>query len=91
MIDLDIQIISLLFSFLFGFTFSMLLISCKKILYNRFLFISLFGSLAIIFASFGFYFYFLQLIDNSFFHLYHLIMIIIGFFSFIKIVNLQKK
>lgn len=91
MISLDIQIISLLFSFFFGFLFSLFLTINRTIIYNKIKVIKFAGSFLIVFISFTFYFYFLQIIDNSFFHIYHLFMIIFGFISFIKIVKFKKK
>ena len=90
MINLKVQIISLLFSFLFGFSFSLFLFFNRKIVYNKYKIIKLIGTFIIVVVSFMIYFLFLQLIDNSFFHIYHLLMIMIGFIFnrfLIKIVN----
>lgn len=94
MINLKIQIISLLYSFLFGFAFSLFLFFNKKIIYNKYTIIKLFGTFSIITISSIIYFYGLQMIDNSFFHSYHLIMIIFGFILnrfILKIVKIKKK
>ena len=94
MINLKVQITSLFFSFLFGFAFSFFLFFIRRIIYNKFNFIKLFGSFIIVITSFMLYFYFMQIIDNSFFHFYHLFMIAIGFIFnrfLIKIVKIKKK
>ena len=94
MINLRLQIISLMISFLFGFIFSIFLLFNEKIIYSKFIVIKLFSSFIIVFFSFIIYFCLLQIIDDSFFHIYHLIMIIFGFIvnrSIFKIVKFGKK
>lgn len=78
--NLKIQIISLLFSFLFGIFFSLFLKLNDRIIYNRFRLIRLFGSFLIVLVSVLTYFIFLQKINNSYFHPYLLFMIILGYF-----------
>ena len=79
MMSLKIQIISLLFSFLFGILFSLFLKINDKIIFSRFIFVKLFGSFLIILVSVLFYFICLQKINNSIFHPYLLFMIALGF------------
>ena len=76
---LDIQIVSLLFSFLFGISFSLFIRVNEKILYNKIIIIKYLGSILVIFVSVLSYFIILRKINNSIFHPYLLIMIIIGF------------
>ncbi len=78
--NLKIQIISLLFSFLFGIFFSLFLIINNKIIYNKFKIVRFFGSFLIVLVSVLLYFIFLQKINNSYFHPYLLLMIILGYF-----------
>ena len=85
MISLKVQIFHHFF-FLFGFLFSLFLNFNSKIIYNKFKIIKFMGSFIIVIISFIVYFYFMQKIDNSYFSLYHLFMIIFGFIfnKFIK-------
>ena len=76
---LKLQILSLLFSFVFGFAFSLFLKLNNKIIYNKNSFIKYFGSFLIILISVLVYFIALQKINNSNFHPYHLLMIISGY------------
>ena len=78
--NLKIQIISLLFSFLFGIFFSLFLKINNKIIYNNFLLIRFIGSFFVVLVSVLTYFIFLQKINNSYFHPYLLFMIILGYF-----------
>ena len=77
--SLKIQIISSLFSFVFGFTFSTFLTLNGKIIYNKYKVIKIIGSFFIVLSSTLIYFIILNKINYSMFHPYHLIMISLGF------------
>lgn len=84
---LNIQIISLVFSFLFGIFFSLFLNINHKIIYNDKKIIKLIGTTLVIFSSVLLYFIMLRKINNASFHPYELIMIVLGFY----LENLIKK
>lgn len=95
---LRLQIISSLFSLIFGFSFSFILYLCNKIIYNKYKFIRLLGSFLIILLSSLIYFFTLSKINNSIFHPYLLILIIAGYVlhnfihkRFITIVKRHKR
>jgi len=91
MMNLKIQIISLLFSFLFGIFFSLFLKLNNKIIFSKYKIIRLFGSFLIILVSVLIYFICLQKINNSIFHPYLLLMIVIGFLFENALINLIVK
>ncbi len=76
--SLDIQIISVVFSYFYGL-FAFTLISLfKKIIYSKNHFIKYMGSTIIILCLFIIYFIFLLKISYGYFHLYCLIVLILG-------------
>ena len=82
MIDLNIQIKLIIFSFIFGFFFSILLdifnkkiSKCKKI-------VKLILSFLLVITSTLIYFEGIKRIGNAIFHIYSIITIILGFFSY---------
>lgn len=79
MIDLTIQFKLIIFSFIFGFLFSLLLESFNKLIKKQSIFVEILSSF--IFVSFMTYIYFIgiQKIGNAIFHIYSIISIIIGF------------
>ena len=83
---LNIQIISLFFSFAFGIFFSFFLDLNHKIIYSTKKIIKLIGTTLVVFLSALIYFTCLLKINNATFHPYELIMIILGFLleNFIK-------
>ncbi len=95
MITLSIQIKLIIFSFIFGFLFSIILdffnVNTKKLSKSLEIFLSF---LLIFFMSFV-YFIGIQKIGNAIFHIYSIISIIIGFLTYdilIKLIaNTQKK
>jgi len=78
--NLKIQILSIVFSFLFGLAFSLFLNLNFKIIYNKSKVIKYLGSFLVILISVLIYFILLQRICNSYFHPYHLLVIIFGFY-----------
>lgn len=76
---LDLQIITLIFSFFFGAFFSLFLRLNYKIIYHSSKFIKLFGSFLIVIITVLGYFLVLQYLDNAKFHPYHLLLLILGF------------
>ena len=79
MIDLTIQFKLIIFSFIFGFLFSLLLENFNKLIKKQNVFIEIL--LSFIFVAFMTYIYFIgiQKIGNAIFHIYSIISIIIGF------------
>ena len=91
MIDLNIQIKLLIFSFIFGFYFSVLLdifnsktIKCKKS-------VKFILAFFIVLLSTIIYLEGIKIIGNAIFHLYSLLTIIVGFFAYDLIANKNKK
>ena len=78
--ELNIQILSFLFSFLFGIFFYILLEVNTKFLYHSSVFIKvLFSFIFILFSSLV-YFYILLKINNGYVHFYFFICIVVGYF-----------
>jgi len=95
MIDLTLQFKLIIFSFIFGFMFSISLESFNKIIKKYSTFIEILLSfLFIIFMTFV-YFIGIQKIGNAIFHIYSIISIVVGFILYdliIKIIaNNNKK
>lgn len=85
--NLNIQITSLIISFIFGILFSIFLKANYKILYSKYKIIKYIGSLLIIIISELLYFITMQKINNSAFHPYLLLAIISGFVLENKVYN----
>ena len=79
--DLHLQIITSVFSFVFGILFSLFLRVNYKIIYNSHKFIKLLGTFLVVIISVMSYFLLLQKLNNALFHPYHLILLIIGFMT----------
>lgn len=90
MIELDIQIKSLIFSFFFGMLFSFILNINYKYLYNKKIYIKLIISFLFVLDSSMFYFLVLNYINNGIIHIYFLIMAVLGFALFNKFYNKHK-
>jgi len=95
MMDLKTQIITLLFSFGYGFLFSFFLHINYKFIYNNKIFIKVITSFLFILINILMYFIILKKINYGIIHIYYLIVIIIGFilelFVFKKINNIIAK
>ena len=76
---LNLQIITSIFSFLFGMFFSLFLRVNYKIVYNSHKVIKFFGTFLVVMITVMAYFLLLQKLNNALFHPYHLILLIIGF------------
>jgi len=88
MIDLNIQIKLIIFSFIFGFFFSILLeifnkktVKCKKS-------VKIILSFLVVFLSTFVYFEGINKISNAIFHIYSIITIILGFISYDLLIRL---
>ncbi len=88
---LNTQIISLLFSFIYGIFFSVFLDINHKIIYNSHKIIKLIGTTFVVFLNVLIYFILLLKINNATFHPYELIMIILGYILENIIKNKIKK
>lgn len=84
--SLKLQILSLAFSFIFGFSFSLMLNINYKIIYNNIKIIKYIGSFGIVLFNVLVYFIVMQKINNSNFHPYQFILIILGF-SFYNLIH----
>ncbi len=83
--SLDIQIITLLVSFLFGIFFALTLKINKKIIYNKNKIIKITGTFLIMLINTLIYFIILKNINNAQTHPYELLMIIFGYYIFQKV------
>lgn len=77
--NLNLQIITSVFSFLFGMVFSLFLRVNYKIVYNSHKLIKILGTSLVVIISVMAYFLLLQKLNNALFHPYHLLLLIIGF------------
>jgi len=89
--DLYTQIITLLFSFLFGIFFSLFVGVNYKIIYNDKKWIKLLGTFLVVLISILIYFVLLRKINYAAFHPYLLLAIVLGFCLEKKIANHFKK
>lgn len=80
MMDLKTQIILVIFSFFYGFFFSILLNINYKFIYSSNKFVKFLSSFLIIVASVLIYFIGIKKINNAILHPYSILMVIIGFF-----------
>ncbi len=78
--NLETQIITLLFSFLYGIFFSLFVNVNHKIIYNAKKWIRLLGTFLVVLISVLSYFLILRYINNAAFHPYCLIMLIGGYY-----------
>lgn len=94
MIDLNIQIKLIIFSFLFGFSFSIILeIFNKNIIHLKYFEQIILSFFIVVFMSF-IYFIGIQKIGNGIFHIYSIISIVLGFISYnfiLKLIANNKK
>ena len=78
--DLKTQIILIVFSFFYGFIFSIFLNINYKFIYSSKPFIKILSSFLIIIIAVLVYFISIKKINNAILHPYSIIMVIIGFF-----------
>lgn len=76
---LNIQIITSIFSFLFGIFFYIFLKVNSKIIYNTNEIIKIFGTTLVVLISIMVYFLILKKLNDALFHPYHLLLIITSF------------
>ena len=84
MISLDIQIKLIIFSFIFGFLFSIILDWFYHLFQNKKNIIRNISSFFLIFLMSIIYFIGLKQIGNATFHIYSILFIIMGFISFTR-------
>jgi len=89
--DLYTQIITLLFSFLYGIFFSLFVGVNYKIIYNDKQWIKLLGTFLVVMIGVLLYFVLLRKINYAAFHPYLLLVIILGFYLEKTIANYFKK
>lgn len=88
---LKLQIITLLFSFLFGIYFSFMIDISKKIILNKNKFIKIIFSFLIVFLNALLYFLILLKLNNAIIHPHFLIVFIVGFFVENYISTIMKR
>lgn len=88
MIDLNIQIRLIIFSFIFGFFFSVLLEIFNKKVDKCKKYVKLILSFLLVILSTVIYFEGIRRIGNAIFHIYSVLTIIVGFFSYDFILRL---
>ena len=89
--NLQLQIITLIASFLYGFFFGLFINVNYKIIYNQKKYIKYIGSALVIIISTLLYFIILQKINYAYFHQYCIIMLTIGYVLYNLIVKHFKK
>ena len=80
MIELNIQIISLIFSFLYGFLFYILLNLNYRFLTSSNLFVKILSSFLFVLLNTFIYFAILVYINKGYIHMYFLLSILMGYF-----------
>lgn len=88
MIDLNIQIKLIIFSFIFGFFFSILLEIFNKKIDKCKKSVKVILSFLVVFLSTLIYFEGINKISNAIFHIYSIITIILGFISYDLLIRL---
>lgn len=88
MIELSIQIKSLIFSFFYGILFSILLNINYKYIYDGPLFYRIAITFLFVLNNVLLYFIIIKILNDGIIHLYFIIMLILGFFT--VNVNLKK-
>ena len=92
MIDLTIQIKSLIFSFFYGILFSLLLNINYSIIHHKFLIYRVIVNILFVFDNVLLYFIILRVINNGIVHYYFIIMIFLGFIiSYVKWKKIRLK
>ena len=80
MIELDVQLLSFVVSFIYGIFFYILLEINSRFVYSSSFFIKFLGSFIFILFSGLIYFFILMKINNGYIHIYFILCIILGYF-----------
>ena len=91
MISLSIQLKLIIFSFIFGFFFSILIEWFNSKTKKNSIYFTMFFSFFIVFFMALIYFIGIQKISNSIFHIYNLLCIVIGYILYDLIAKYNKK
>lgn len=91
MISLSIQLKLIIFSFIFGFFFSLLIEWFNKISKNYKNYLKIVLSFILIFIMSLIYFIGCQKISNAIFHIYNILCIVIGYITYDIIAKYNKK
>ena len=91
MISLNIQLKLIIFSFMFGFFFSLLIEWFNNISKKYKNYLKIFLSFLLVFIMSIIYFIGSQKISNSIFHIYNILCIVIGYISYDIIAKYTKK
>lgn len=76
--SLDLQIKTIIVSFLFGIYFLIILRLSKKIIYNKYEIVKFLGTFIIVLINTLIYFLLIKKINNGIFHIYEVLFIILG-------------
>ena len=82
---LDIQIKSIVMSFLYGIFFSLMFNLLYNFLFTKYKILNVFTNLMFSFFMFGLYFLLLYIVNEGIVHLYFLVSMFIGFYFYNKI------
>lgn len=80
MMELNVQILSLVVSFIYGIFFFVLLEINSRFVYSSSFFVKVLGSFVFILISSLVYFFILLKINNGYVHIYFILCIILGYF-----------
>ena len=76
--NLNLQIKTIIVSFLFGIYLYIFLRATKKIIYSKYEIVKLLGTVLIVFTNTIFYFLIINKINNGIFHIYEILFIGLG-------------
>ena len=88
--DLGIQIKTLIVSFVYGILLSYIIISHYKYLFLSKLWYKIILSIVFIFDYILLYFFILKIINNGVFHIYFLILLVLGYLFGIRLIKSKK-
>ena len=88
--ELSIQIKTLIVSFIYGILLSYIIISHYKYLFLSKLWYKLILSIVFIFDYILLYFFILKIINNGVFHIYFLILLVLGYLFGIRLIKSKK-
>ncbi len=90
--SLDVQIKTIIISFVFGIYFNFFISLNYKIIYNKNKIFKIIGTFILVFLNTLIYFYLMMKVNNGYFHIYELLCIMIGFLVYRYLIeNTLKK
>lgn len=76
--SLDVQIKTIIISFIFGIYFNFFINLNYKIIYHKNKIFKIIGTFILVFLNTLFYFYLMMKVNNGYFHVYELLCIMVG-------------